>query len=136
VNWTLLGRILQAKNAWPWNGLNAWTGCRNPVNQSWFSRPTAIKPTHGSEMAVGTTNTKRGSWPKSATGCLYPQTRFKPSKMNQIILSITAFVLYLLWFVITIALIITIVGLFVLDIMEDYGWFDIPNQIIDKTINP
>jgi hypothetical protein len=56
--------------------------------------------------------------------------------MNQIILSITAFVLYLLWFVITIALIITIVGLFVLDIMEDYGWFDIPNQIIDKTINP
>ena len=56
--------------------------------------------------------------------------------MNQIILFITAFVLYLLWFVITIALIITIVGLFVLDIMEDYGWFDIPNQIIDKTINP
>jgi hypothetical protein len=56
--------------------------------------------------------------------------------MNQIILSITAFVLYLLWFVITIALTITIVGIFVLIMMEDNGWFDIPNQIIDKTINP
>jgi hypothetical protein len=56
--------------------------------------------------------------------------------MNQIILFITAFVLYLLWFVITIALTITIVGLFVLVMMADDGWFDIPNQIIDKTINP
>jgi hypothetical protein len=56
--------------------------------------------------------------------------------MNQIILFITGFVLYLFWFVITIALIITIVGLLVLDMMDDYGWFDIPNQIIDRTINP
>ena len=55
--------------------------------------------------------------------------------MNQIILFITGFVLYLFWFVITIALIITIVGLLVLDMMDDYGWFDIPNQIIDRTIN-
>jgi hypothetical protein len=55
--------------------------------------------------------------------------------MNQIILFITAFVLYLLWFVITIALTITIVGIFVLIMMEDNGWFDIPNQIIDRTIN-
>jgi hypothetical protein len=56
--------------------------------------------------------------------------------MNQIILFITAFVLYLLWFVITIALIITIIGWYFLGIMDDHGWFDIPNQIIDKTINP
>jgi hypothetical protein len=56
--------------------------------------------------------------------------------MNQIILFITAFVLYLLWFVITIALTITIVGIFALIMMEDNGWFDIPNQIIDRTINP
>ena len=57
--------------------------------------------------------------------------------MNQIILLITAFVLYLLWFVITIALIITIIGWYFLSIMDDYyGWFDIPNQIIDRTINP
>jgi hypothetical protein len=87
-------------------------------------------------MTVGTTNTKRGSYPKSAIGCLYPQTRFSPNKMNQIILSITAFVLYLLWFVITIVLTITIIGWYFLSIMDDYGWFDIPNQIIDKTINP
>jgi hypothetical protein len=65
-----------------------------------------------------------------------PLTRFNPNKMNQIILFITAFVLYLLWFVITIALIITIIGWYFLSIMDDYGWFDIPNQIIDKTINP
>ena len=56
--------------------------------------------------------------------------------MNQIILFIRDFVLYLLWFVITIALTITIVGIFVLIMMEDNGWFDIPNQIIDRTINP
>ena len=56
--------------------------------------------------------------------------------MNQIILFITAFVLYLLWFVITIVLTITIIGWYFLSIMDDYGWFDIPNQIIDKTINP
>jgi hypothetical protein len=56
--------------------------------------------------------------------------------MNQIILFVTDFVLYLLWFVITIALTITIVGIFVLIMMEDNGWFDIPNQIIDRTINP
>ena len=55
--------------------------------------------------------------------------------MNQIILFVTDFVLYLLWFVITIALTITIVGIFVLIMMEDNGWFDIPNQIIDRTIN-
>jgi uncharacterized membrane protein len=60
---------------------------------------------------------------------------FNPSKMNQIILFIRDFVLYLLWFVITIALTITIVGIFVLVMMEDNGWFDIPNQIIDRTIN-
>ncbi len=56
--------------------------------------------------------------------------------MNQIILFITAFVLYLLWFVITIVLTITIVGLFVLVMMADHGWFDIPNQIINRVINP
>jgi uncharacterized membrane protein len=56
--------------------------------------------------------------------------------MNQIILFIRDFVLYLLWFVITIALTITIVGIFVLIMMEDNGWFDIPNQIIDRIINP
>jgi hypothetical protein len=87
-------------------------------------------------MTVGTTNTKRGSYPKSAIGCPYPLTLFNPNKMNQIILSITAFVLYLLWFVITIVLTITIIGWYFLSIMDDYGWFDIPNQIIDKTINP
>jgi len=87
-------------------------------------------------MTVGTTNTKRGSYPKSAIGCLYPQTRFSPNKMNQIILSITAFVFLILWSVITIVLTITIVGLFVLDMMEDGGWFNLPNQIIDRSINP
>ena len=56
--------------------------------------------------------------------------------MNQIILFIRDFVLYLLWFVITIALTITIVGIFVLIMMEDNGWFDIPNQIINRVINP
>jgi len=56
--------------------------------------------------------------------------------MNQIILSITAFVFLILWFVITMALIITIIGWLFLMIMEDYDWFGIPNQIIDRTINP
>ena len=56
--------------------------------------------------------------------------------MNQIILSITAFVFLILWSVITIALIITIIGWLFLMIMDDYGWFGIPNQIIDRVINP
>jgi hypothetical protein len=56
--------------------------------------------------------------------------------MSQIILFITDFVLYLLWFVITIALMITIIGWYFLSIMDDYGWFDIPNQIINRVINP
>jgi hypothetical protein len=56
--------------------------------------------------------------------------------MNQIILSITAFVFLILWSVITIALTITIVGIFVLDMMEDGGWFILPHEIIDRIINP
>jgi cytochrome c-type biogenesis protein CcmE len=57
--------------------------------------------------------------------------------MNQTTLSITAFLLLLLWSVVTIVLTITIVGLFVLiAMMEDNGWFTLPHQIIDRTINP
>jgi hypothetical protein len=56
--------------------------------------------------------------------------------MNPIILSITAFVFLILWSVITIALTITIVGIFVLDMMEDGGWFILPYEIIDRIINP
>jgi len=57
--------------------------------------------------------------------------------MNQITLSITAFLLLTLWSVVTIVLTITIIGIAVLYMMEDNnrGWFSIPNQIIDKTIN-
>ena len=49
--------------------------------------------------------------------------------MNQIILLI-------LWSVITIALTITVVGLFVLVMMADDGWFTLPHQIINRVINP
>lgn len=56
--------------------------------------------------------------------------------MNQITLSITAFLLLILWSAVTIALTITIVGLLVLDNMEDDGWYRLPYQIIDRTINP
>ena len=56
--------------------------------------------------------------------------------MNQITLSITAFLLLTLWSVVTIVLTITLVGIFVLVTMGDYGWFKLPYQIIDRTINP
>jgi len=56
--------------------------------------------------------------------------------MNQITLSITAFLLLILWSAVTIALTITLVGIIVLYMMEDYGWFTLPHQIIDRTINP
>jgi hypothetical protein len=55
--------------------------------------------------------------------------------MNQITLSITAFLLLTLWSVVTIALTITLVGIIVLYTMEDCGWFTLPHQIIDRTIN-
>ena len=42
----------------------------------------------------------------------------------------------ILWSAITIALTITIVGIFVLDMMEDGGWFILPYEIIDRIINP
>jgi hypothetical protein len=57
--------------------------------------------------------------------------------MNQITLSITAFLLLILWSAVTIALTITLVGIFVLFMMgEDGGWYNLPHQIIDRTINP
>ncbi len=56
--------------------------------------------------------------------------------MNQITLSITAFLLLILWSAVTIALTITIVGIFVLYNMEDGGWFILPYEIIDRIINP
>jgi hypothetical protein len=45
------------------------------------------------------------------------------------------FLLLILWFAVTIALTITIVGIFVLVMMADDGWFTLPHQIIDKIIN-
>jgi hypothetical protein len=56
--------------------------------------------------------------------------------MNQITLSITAFLLLILWSAVTIALTITLVGIFVLYMMDDSGWYNLPHQIIDRTINP
>ncbi len=56
--------------------------------------------------------------------------------MNQITLSITAFLLLILWSAVTIALTITLVGIFVLYTMEDGGWFILPHEIIDRIINP
>jgi hypothetical protein len=52
------------------------------------------------------------------------------------ILSITAFLLLILWSAVTIALTITLVGIFVLFMMGEDGWYNLPYQIIDRTINP
>ncbi len=41
-------------------------------------------------MTAGTTNTKRGSYPKSAIGCHYPQTRFNMDLISRTILGYTA----------------------------------------------
>jgi len=54
--------------------------------------------------------------------------------MNQIILSITAFMFLILWSVITIALIITIIGCLFLMILADDGWFEIPTKIVEKIL--
>jgi uncharacterized membrane protein len=86
-------------------------------------------------LIFGTLAIFLGSPAKSTIGCPFPKS-YNPTEMNQIILFIRDFVLYLLWFVITIALTITIVGIFVLIMMEDNGWFAIPYELVNRVLNP